>query len=88
MNLGDPSTAEGVEMATVFHDLLARELQTGTKFMGGLLFQFGSTKAQDTTTVLGKETDPSPVTLRLMKAPERDTLSPRERAVYSVLSKM
>jgi hypothetical protein len=24
--------------------------------------------------------DPSPVTLRLMKAPERDTLSPRERA--------
>jgi hypothetical protein len=25
--------------------------------------------------------DPSPVTLRLMKAPERDTLSPRERVV-------
>jgi len=24
--------------------------------------------------------DPSPVTLRLMKAPEPDTLSPRERA--------
>ena len=27
--------------------------------------------------------DPSPVALRLMKAPERDTLSPRERAVLS-----
>jgi hypothetical protein len=26
--------------------------------------------------------DPSPVPLRLVKAPERDTLSPRERAVY------
>jgi hypothetical protein len=29
---------------------------------------------------------PSPVTLRLMKAPERDTLSPRERAVDSVVT--
>jgi hypothetical protein len=74
-------------MATVFHDL-ARELRTGTRFMGGLLFQFGSAQAQDRTTALGKETDPSPVTLRLMKAPERDTLSPKERAVYLVLSKM
>jgi hypothetical protein len=27
--------------------------------------------------------DPSPVTLRLVKAPERDTLSPREKAVGS-----
>jgi hypothetical protein len=26
------------------------------------------------------KTDPSPVPLRLVKAPERDTLSPRERA--------
>ena len=28
--------------------------------------------------------DPSPVTLRLVKAPERDTLSPRERAICVV----
>jgi len=28
-------------------------------------------------------TTPSPVTLRLMKAPERDILSPRERAIGS-----
>ena len=27
--------------------------------------------------------DPSPVSLRLVKAPERGTLSPRERAVHS-----
>ena len=74
--MGDRSTRKRVEMATVFHDL-ARELQTGTKFMRGFLFQFGGTPAKDTTTVLGKETDPSPVTLRLMKAPERDTLSPK-----------
>ena len=31
-------------------------------------------------------TDPSPVPLRLVKAPERDTLSPGERAVYSLLT--
>ena len=30
-----------------------------------------------------KSKDPSPVPRRLMKAPSRDTLSPRERAVYS-----
>jgi hypothetical protein len=55
--------------------------------MGRFLFQLRGAQAQDTTTALGKGTDPSPVTLRLMKAPERDTLSPRERAVYSVLLK-
>jgi hypothetical protein len=31
-------------------------------------------------------TDPSPVPLRLAKAPERDTLSPRERAVPPLYS--
>jgi hypothetical protein len=30
--------------------------------------------------------DPSPVTLRLTTAPERDTLSPRERAVGAGLA--
>jgi len=56
--------------------------------MGRFLFQLRGGQAKETASVLGKGTDPSPVTLRLMKAPERDTLSPRERAVYSVLSKM
>jgi len=31
--------------------------------------------------MLKSASDPSPVTLRLVKAPEHDTLSPRERAV-------
>jgi hypothetical protein len=31
-----------------------------------------------------RERDPSPVALGLMKTPERDTLSPRERAVNSL----
>ena len=64
----------------VFDDLVG-ELGAGTQCMGGYLSHFGGGRARDTTTVLDKETDPSPVTLRLMKAPERDTLSPRERAV-------
>jgi hypothetical protein len=38
----------------------------------------------DTTTTkwFANGRNPSPVTLRLMKAPERDTLSPRERAIF------
>jgi len=36
--------------------------------------------------MLNSAKDPSPVTLRLMKALERDTLSPGERAEYSGLS--
>jgi len=36
--------------------------------------------------MLNSAIDPSPVTLRLMKAPERDTLSPGERVDYSEFS--
>ena len=42
--------------------------------MGRFVLQFGGAPAKDTATGLGGDTDPSPVTLRLMKAPERDTL--------------
>jgi len=35
--------------------------------------------------VLNWASDPSPVPFRLEKAPEQDTLSPRERAVPSLL---
>jgi hypothetical protein len=34
---------------------------------------------------MGQTSDPSPVPLRLVKAPERDTLSPRERADFLAL---
>jgi len=34
---------------------------------------------------MGQTSDPSPVPLRLENAPERDTLSPRERADFLAL---